>query len=581
MLHKFLDTDEIKDFQKTIHELETSIHVEQIKPYFFKQEKNRIHIEDHVYKDLDVFEHEEEQKEKEGKRGITSLFQQMNYTRTIFGELTLKNFLLNPTTNLKKIQQHQRILSYLSNKPCTLQYIKETLSIQNTQYFSWFLENHQEKFHLLYFHLPIVHKYINKNEEILQSSYLYNHIFSPLINVSYPFLMFLGCFLLLRSFGLSMTPSMLYTILKSCFTISILQSKSGIFAILSIFCWFVIYYYNFYIVYQHSLHCKKLVEILYNRLYILAKIVEASEKIRLLFLHRVYIGNIVFSRDVTRKYSNLIFDFDNHMFNNKGYLLKLFTQFEQDKNDFIKRIQFLGKVDAYVSILEWNTFCYTSFSNTWECKGVYHPILKKPVKNDFSFRENIILITGSNASGKSTFVRTILLNILLSQTLGIACATSFTLDRIYDYMDTYMNIPDIEGKESLFEAEMYRCKDIMKRVETYKNSFIILDEIFSSTNYKEGISASYAILEYLSRKKLHLMLTTHYYPLTQLKHKNIKCYYFSAIVNDIIKYDYKLKEGSSEQHVALDILKRNGFHQEIIDLALNIYKKIKIPQIAF
>ena len=104
-----------------------------------------------------------------------------------------------------------------------------------------------------------------------------------------------------------------------------------------------------------------------------------------------------------------------------------------------------------------------------------------------------MVITGPNAGGKSTFIKSITINVLLSQTLGISAASNFKITP-FSLINTYLNIPDVKGKESLFEAEMHRARDHIKmldKLDKHQFSFVIMDEIFSSTNPEEGISGGY------------------------------------------------------------------------------------------
>ena len=103
---------------------------------------------------------------------------------------------------------------------------------------------------------------------------------------------------------------------------------------------------------------------------------------------------------------------------------------------------------------------------------------------------NNICITGPNAGGKSTFIKSLCISILLSQTLTVAPAELFELTPIY-YIQTYINIPDCKGKESLFQAEMRRSLKYINKLKELKDkfSFVIMDEIFSSTNPDEGVVA--------------------------------------------------------------------------------------------
>ena len=148
-----------------------------------------------------------------------------------------------------------------------------------------------------------------------------------------------------------------------------------------------------------------------------------------------------------------------------------------------------------------NKFCFANFKESnknnpfLSLDNIWHPYLEgNIIKNNIvlgkylDYDYNNIIITGANASGKSTFIKTVVISILLSQTLTISCATNAILTP-FSVINTYLNIPDCKGKESLFEAEMNRSKKyIEKLINIQKNefAFVVMDEIFSSTNPEEG-----------------------------------------------------------------------------------------------
>ena len=219
---------------------------------------------------------------------------------------------------------------------------------------------------------------------------------------------------------------------------------------------------------------------------------------------------------------------------------------------------------------------YTHFKKLW------HVCLHKdPVKNSFSNKchNRNTIVTGPNAAGKSTFIKSVLINIMLSQTITF-CASEECIITPFEYIGSQINIPDSTGHESLFEAEMYRCKHNIDYVRNNKNKKVILfmDEIFNSTNVVEGISGAYSILKHLADcNNCILYVTTHFPYLTKLhKNSSFNLYKFdcSKKNNNAICYDYKISKGVSEQYVALDILKYNKFNEDIIDLANNIKDEI-------
>ena len=195
--------------------------------------------------------------------------------------------------------------------------------------------------------------------------------------------------------------------------------------------------------------------------------------------------------------------------------------------------------------------------------------------------KRIMVITGANGSGKSTYIKMLMCNIILAQTIGYVPAKSFILTP-FTHLHSYLNIPDVNGKESLFQAEMKRCSQLIDKLKYAENagefSFNVIDEIFVSTNQYEGMSSAASILKHLTKYENSLtILITHYDLLTEIKHPAIENYYFSTHddMNDINNInDYKIKKGINTQHLAISLLKRHGFDNETIKDAQEIYHNI-------
>ena len=190
---------------------------------------------------------------------------------------------------------------------------------------------------------------------------------------------------------------------------------------------------------------------------------------------------------------------------------------------------------------------------------------------------NNIIVTGPNGSGKSTYIKSILETIILSQTIGIGFCSSIQLTPFHNFI-THLNIPDCQGKESLFQAEMNRCFSYLNQLNTIEEnnqfSFNIIDEIFVSTNYLEGASGAYAIIKKIGLYKNSLsIVTTHFDIISKMNHNNTKKQYFSLDIDKTgeITGNYKIKEGINEKHMAIQLLKRKGFDDELIQDAEKMY----------
>jgi DNA mismatch repair protein MutS len=194
---------------------------------------------------------------------------------------------------------------------------------------------------------------------------------------------------------------------------------------------------------------------------------------------------------------------------------------------------------------------------------------------------NNLLITGPNGSGKSTYIKSIIECVLLGQTIGVVPAKEFSFTP-FTNIATYLNIPDCQGKESLFQAEMNRCYQQIQMLkgaeEKGEFSFNIMDEIFVSTNYQEGMSGAYAIIKRMcNMNKCLNIITTHFDVLAGMEEVKVAKKYFDIEIDegDNIKRDYKIKNGVSKKHMALKLLKKKGFDASIIEDAEYLYEKLQ------
>ena len=207
-------------------------------------------------------------------------------------------------------------------------------------------------------------------------------------------------------------------------------------------------------------------------------------------------------------------------------------------------------------------------------KASYPPLINqnKNVKNTYKLNKNY-LITGPNAAGKTTFIKTSLLNILFSQQLGVGFFRKGFI-KPYDYLHCYINIPDTSGRDSLFQAEARRCKDILEAVSSNPKArhFCVFDELYSGTNPYEATAAAYGYLEHLSKmKNIQFILTTHYINLCEdlNKNKQIQNYHMDTIVkpNKQIEYKYILTKGISGIKGGINVLLELNYPENITNVA--------------
>jgi len=218
---------------------------------------------------------------------------------------------------------------------------------------------------------------------------------------------------------------------------------------------------------------------------------------------------------------------------------------------------------------------YGNLSMDTECEfnnQYYPPIMNEnPIKNSCKFDKNMI-ISAPNKAGKTTILKTTILNIIFTQQIGCGFYESATL-MPYTHIHSYLNIPDTSGRDSLFQAESRRCKDILDVITKYSDSryrhFCTFDELYSGTNPEEASKAGYAFLEYLSKyKNVNFILTTHYLSICKKYKTSGKIQNYKMNVNILpnghFDYTYKMKKGISTIKGALRVLKDMDYPEEII-----------------
>lgn len=190
------------------------------------------------------------------------------------------------------------------------------------------------------------------------------------------------------------------------------------------------------------------------------------------------------------------------------------------------------------------------------------------------------VITGPNASGKTTYLKTTAINVILCQQLGVGYFAACKM-RPYTKIHSYLNIPDTSGRDSLFQAESRRCKEILDSIkEDAGRQFCIFDELYSGTNPKEATKAAYAFLEYLRQfKHVDLFLTTHYVSIcdewTEKSENKRKIENYQMVVEQTETRNiptYKIAPGISYIEGAIGILEDMNYPEEMIAMVKDVKK---------
>jgi DNA mismatch repair ATPase MutS len=299
-----------------------------------------------------------------------------------------------------------------------------------------------------------------------------------------------------------------------------------------------------------------------------------------------------FNETLNNKYNNLLSIYEKinsiseyslyniSKFKEIGKILKYFYELhsEQIHNDTLMySIGFNGFIDCIEGLqkniverkINFASFIKENKKNVFQKS--YYACLKdhKPIKNTIKFKKNKI-ITGPNASGKTTILKSTLINIIFTQQFGCGFYDSAKFTP-FKHIHCYLNIPDTSGRDSLFQAEARRCKEILDIIRDNKDDthFCAFDELYSGTNPEEAESSASAFMLYLQKyKNVFSVLTTHFVKVCKKldKIQGIEnCKMVTQKLNDKLKYTYKLDQGISEVKGGIKVLTEMNYPKEIID----------------
>lgn len=189
-----------------------------------------------------------------------------------------------------------------------------------------------------------------------------------------------------------------------------------------------------------------------------------------------------------------------------------------------------------------------------------HPLLleKTAVANSFTMESQVAIITGSNMSGKTTFLRTVGINLVLSYAGGPVIAKDFSCSLMEIF--TSMRIEDDIQGISTFYGELLRIKEMVKANQSQRIMIALIDEIFKGTNSADRIIGALETVKRLSSSNIFTLITTHDFELCDLENEvSCKNYHFEEYYQDNqIKFDYLIKPGRSQTTNAQFLLKMVG-----------------------
>ena len=561
--------------------------------YYLSSKEN---VDKNIIQDLELLELNETSGDRE------PLLQSVLNPNSKIGKLNINKQMEFFTNDKRFLKQTQQVIKSWKNDIHTERHTK----LYDEFYDLWTGIREDESFIDKYYYIDIEYfKFLNNSSQFLQILSVYN-LLSPVLSLLVPFILLLVPFFMLKFNGVEITMSSYYTVLTQIFS---KHALGNVFNIMSDISWekriyaIVSVVFYFFSIYQNTLVCYRFYKNfkdIHNNLFLLKDYLSTTiENMNTIEQHmkphdtyNEFMNEMSMRREKCKYlYENLqkITDFRvnfntiGRKVSEIGYIMKYFYEIHMNV-ETVETIEYSLGLNAYIE----NMNCISSmnrekrinkcsFGKKLKITGSYYPYLmnNEPIKNDIDMNKNMI-ITGPNASGKTTFLKTVVINILFSQTYGYGFYSKATIP-LYDKIHCYLNIPDTSGRDSLFQAEARRCKEIIDGLNTSSEKhFCIFDELFSGTNPNEACASSYGFIKYLiDNQNMDFILTTHLLDLcslldTVLQNNNMGV---EKLDNINFNYTYKLNSGISSIKGGLKVLYDLEYPQEILDLSNKIIQQ--------
>lgn len=273
--------------------------------------------------------------------------------------------------------------------------------------------------------------------------------------------------------------------------------------------------------------------------------------------------------DIILDYLRMITHIDLIIFNS------LFKKLKGKKEEVATLVRVLGEIEACIAI-GWyrNTLPYYAkpdFSGSnLEIKDACHPLIEKAIPNSIK-ADGGVLITGSNASGKSTFLKTIAINAILAQGIHTVYAKEYKAE-VFDVFSSMALRDNVVQGDSYFMVEIKSIKRILDKVKVSERKIIcFVDEVLRGTNTVERIAASTHILMCLQKAKTICFAATHDIELARLLKDSYDNYHFEEVIEgEDVKFSYLLCEGKATSRNAIKLLKVLGYDDSLVKNAENM-----------
>ena len=506
-------------------------------------------------------------------------------TITRGGSILIDKIIKNPINNYKLLRERQDVNYEIFNYQ--LEILKE-----NEKDLLWIMTLKKDidedlSINLLFPSTFIINK-MNNYRFLLDIYHLYKTVFMPISCLIYPLTIILGPYYYLNKYmnlniSVSRYLKILFEILKIIFKSSG-NLKRDLTKIISFMVYVAIYIYSIYQTFMLSYIILKTREKLLTKIKGLVDFIKTSIvlirrsnyiwKPFFLYNDEVTIENI---HESLRKLDEITYDLSTiyKLWKNDKYKSYIIT--------ILKVIYTLDVINVITKLKKNKYWTIPTFNNTHlKIWGIRNPLLTdNQIDNPVNLNKNMI-ITGVNAGGKTTYVKSIASNIILAQSFGIINATKGEL-YLYDAVISFMRVSDEVGSKSYFEAETNCCSNMIEIADDlYKNNkkgLFVLDEPMHSTPPIEGMSVAYSIAKYLGQMKgITVIITTHFHKLIDLEN-DYNDTFINLSVNaykkeDKYEFDYKINKGGSKQTIAIELLKKHKLHDEIINSAIEMKNKL-------
>lgn len=538
-------------------------------------------LDDTIVKDLEMIETYDSSNQ--------SIYEICFQPQSVFGKKTLCKWSKQTSSNKKFLQQFQKFVkknkfTCIPQDFCQLYETLENIKNDNGfngkyEYIDW------EKL-----------SFLNNNEHFLQGLSLYN-LSSPAFTILLPIISLILPFFILKTMNRKLSFSSYFVVLRhqlqkhpigKIFTnFSSVSNQQKMYYVTMLFFYglnvyqnilsCIKYYKNFTTIHSVCYDCENF---LHSVKCECERVVEFCHSNKILHNFTLYLESYI------TKINNYIVRFDAIKPYSLGNLMtigkkmKLFYDIKHCKvfqtiTNF--SFGFLGFVDQMQGLQKHlqgkqiHSCKFTNHVKEQKFTKFYYPSLmnKKPITNSLECNKNY-LISGPNASGKTTLLKSLLVNQILSQQIGCGFYQKAKVS-LYHHFYIYLNIPDTSGRDSLFQAEARRCKNIIDTIEKHTNEkhFCIFDELYSGTNPSEAVGSALAYLNFLNKRdNVIYFITTHFLEICQTLEKdssNQNISLHSYYTDNSVHNTYKIKNQISNITTGYEVLKQLNYPNEILN----------------